>query len=349
MIAALVAAALATSAPAPEISVPDLNKGVWVSGPNLPSPRQDAAAAVLGGRIYLVGGFGPNDRQMDTTLVLEPLPAQLYLPNERALVALTAPATPHLGEWVPAAPTPVAVDHAAAAELGGFLYVIGGRQGRKVSGGLWRYDPVTDVWLPLPSMPIPRYQPTAQGVNGKLYVMGGQATGGRDELAIEVYDPDLNQWTLLRWELSVEREQASSAVVDGKIALVGGHDHDQITLADCDLYDPARDGWSVCRRMHAARSDFGLSVVGDRLVAIGGEDLRLDAATQTTEVSERNVRGWLSGPWMPFPRHGAAAVTLGGTVWVIGGSSYSGTAPSASVLRFVSPRVRVKLGPRVRP
>ena len=352
--AALAALALATASPPSEV-VPDLNKGLWVSGPNLPSSRQDAAAAVLGGRIYLVGGFGPHDRQMDTTLVLEPLPAQLYLPNAPLPVIVgsgqSAGPTPNprLGEWVSAAPIPVAVDHAAAAELGGFLYVVGGRQGRRVSGGLWRYDPVSDVWTALAAMPIRRYQPTAQAVNGKLFVIGGQTTGFRDELAVEVYDPDLDQWTLLKRELPIEREQAASAVIGGKIALVGGHDHDQVTLPDCDLYDPATDTWAVCRRMHSPRSDFGLAVLDDRLVAVGGEDLLLDSVTQTSEISERGVRGWLGGPWMPFPRHGAAVVTLGGTVWVIGGASYDGTAPTISVLRFVSPRVRVRLGPRVHP
>ncbi|MBV8461485.1 MAG: hypothetical protein JO009_11400, partial [Candidatus Eremiobacteraeota bacterium] len=51
---------------------PDLNNGSWVQGPTLPSPRQNAAVAVLNGRIYLIGGFGSNLRQTDTTLVLQP-------------------------------------------------------------------------------------------------------------------------------------------------------------------------------------------------------------------------------------------------------------------------------------
>ena len=71
-VASPAAAAAPTREPPIEVAAPDLNKGVWVHGPNLPSPRQNASAAVIAGRIYLIGGFGPRNEQMDTTLVWEP-------------------------------------------------------------------------------------------------------------------------------------------------------------------------------------------------------------------------------------------------------------------------------------
>jgi hypothetical protein len=49
----------------------------------------------------------------------------------------------------------------------------------------------------------------------------------------------------------------------------------------------------------------------------------------------------MSGPWLPSPRHGMSAVTLGNTIWVIGGSPYVGTGPTETVLRFVSPVTKV--------
>jgi len=50
--------ATATQTPDDYVLRPDLNNGRWVEGPTLPAPRQNAAVAVLNGRIYLIGGFG---------------------------------------------------------------------------------------------------------------------------------------------------------------------------------------------------------------------------------------------------------------------------------------------------
>ena len=351
MKAALLAALLllgsawrASAAPPPEAVEygfrPDLNGGVWEKGPNLPWPRQDAAAAVLGGRIYLIGGYGPHDQQQDTTLVLEPVEPTSASPQ---------PLARRVGAWTSAAPIPAAIDHAGAAALDGFLYVAGGRVGRRVSGAMWRYDPAADTWTPRAAMPIARYAPILLAADGRLYVIGGQTTRGRDELGIEVYDPAYDSWTLKRDELPVEREQAAGAVLGHEIAIVGGHDHAQRNTAACDLWNPEADRWRSCAWLRSARSDFALAQTGERLMAVGGSDLRTGRVDQTTEISETDAAGWRSGPWMPFPRHGLSVAVLGTTVWVIGGSAWFSVSPTDSVLRYVSPSVRVKLGPRVRP
>src|SRR5579872_728563 len=79
----------------------ELNKGAWVRGPNMPAPRQDAAAVVLADRVYVIGGFGANAQQMDTTLVWEPqvVPGQTEDQTEQH-------AGSHFGSWQYAAPIP---------------------------------------------------------------------------------------------------------------------------------------------------------------------------------------------------------------------------------------------------
>ncbi|MDQ6766566.1 MAG: hypothetical protein M3Z41_02015 [Candidatus Eremiobacteraeota bacterium] len=324
--------------PASEVEreLPDLNKGVWVRGPNLPSPRQDVAAAVLAGRIYLIGGFGPHNQQMDSTLVWEPqvVPGAPRGEAERAGA--------RLGVWTYAARIPEPVDHAAAAVAGSYIYVAGGRIENLVTNKFWRYDAGSDSWIQLPSMPIPRFSPTMQAVGDKLYLIGGAVSHGRDATSMMVYDIPTAQWSVRSYATSYERMAPESALIDGRIALLGGRDDQERNLPFCDLYDPFRDRWYTCTGMHQPRADFGLSVVNGRLIAVGGEDLRLFASTQTMEISEPAGRGWLSGPWMPSPRHGMAQVTLGNVVWVLGGASSAGTAPSAQVLRYVSPLVKIR-------
>jgi Kelch motif protein len=327
-----------TPTPQPaERDAPDLNKGVWVRGPNLPSARQDAAAAVLAGRIYLIGGFGPHDQQMDSTLVWEPQ---------------VAPGAPHgeaeragarLGVWTYAARIPEPVDNAAAAVVGGYIYVAGGRIENLVTNKFWRYDAGNDSWTQMPSLPIPRFGPTMQAVGDKLYVIGGAVSHGSDATSMMVYDIPTGQWSIREYATSYARIAPRSALIGGTIVLLGGRDDYDRNLPFCDLYYPATDRWQTCDDLRQPRSDFGLSLVDNRLVAVGGDDLHASGPTQTMEISEPNLNGWLSGPWMPSPRHGMAQVTLGNVVWVMGGSSTTGTAPTASVLRYISPLVKVKL------
>ncbi|MDQ6824966.1 MAG: hypothetical protein M3007_05820 [Candidatus Eremiobacteraeota bacterium] len=320
----------------------DLNAGAWVRGPNLPAGRQDAAAVVLADRVYVIGGFGPRSQQMNTTLVWDPQ----VVPNP-SQDATEQHAGSHLGSWTYAAPIPEPVDHAAAVALGSHIYVAGGRIEDLVSNKFWRYDVANDTWVELPSMPVPRYGAVMQTYADKLYVIGGAVSHGNDERSIEIYDIAHAQWTLQENALTGGRTAMGSAMLDDRIALLGGRDDEERNLSTCDLYDPVRNRWSACSPLRVPRSDFGLSVVAGRLVAVGGDDLRLSRPTQTTEISEPYVRGWLSGPWLPGPRHGMSQVTVGNVVWVIGGASWSGTAPSNLVLRYVSPVVRVKLKGRV--
>lgn len=320
----------------------DPHAGVWLHGPNLPSPRQAAAAAVLGGRIYVIGGFGPDISATDTTYVLEPAAGTNLAPSLEQPPAPTLP----VGTWSLARPIPEVIDHAAAAALDGYIYVAGGNVEKLVTNKFWRYDPSDDSWASLPPLPIPRYAPSMQAIDGKLYLIGGTASHGNDELSIEVYDPGPASWSLIRNALPVEREASATAVFLDRIALVGGRDREERNQSSCDLYDPEHNSWSACSNLHLARSALGLAAMDDRLFAIGGVNLLTDLTTQTTEISGAAGRGWMDGHWMPSPRQGMSIAVIGHTVWVIGGSNWDATSPTSSVLRYVIPVVKVKFGGR---
>jgi len=38
----------------------DLNERIWIPGPNMITPRANVGVAVLGNRLYAVGGFSGN-------------------------------------------------------------------------------------------------------------------------------------------------------------------------------------------------------------------------------------------------------------------------------------------------
>jgi len=85
------------------------------------------------------------------------------------------------------------------------------------------------------------------------------------------------------------------------------------------------------------------------LTRLVGQARLTGVTTQTTEISGRSGEGWMDGRWLPFPREGMVVAVLGHIVWVIGGSSSDSTSPTASVLRYVIPVVKVKLGGRAPP
>ncbi len=355
--AATTAMPQATTLPSPEptptstagdyVLRPDLNNGSWVQGPTLPAPRQNAAVAVLNGRIYLIGGFGSDLRQHDTTYVLQPpLVTSTPLPELQG-----GPIPSNEGTWQTAAPVPETVDNAAAVGYQGYVYLAGGRIEDKVTNKAWRYDPADDRWDEMRSMPVPRHGATMQAVDGKLYLIGGAVSHGNDDTSIEVFDIQHNSWSLITNQLGTGRIGAATAVIQGKIAVVGGMTRDSRFLTSCDYFDPAHDRWAGASTLRAARADFGLTVVENRLVAIGGivpgdrpdED---PAPTQTMEVSAGYGSGWINGPWMPFPRQGMAVATLGDVIYLIGGSPWYGVGPIADVRRYVSPLIKVHFGPR---
>jgi hypothetical protein len=340
---------LPATTPTPETGYvlrPDLNRGSWVQGPTLPGPRQFAAAAVLNGRVYLFGGFNGEHRQTDSTLVLQPgLVTSTPVPEGQG-----GPIPANLGTWQSAAPVPESVDNAAAVAYQGYIYIAGGRVENKVTNKAWRYDPVSDTWDEMRSMPVPRHGATMQALNGKLYLIGGASSHGNDEVSIEVFDIVHGTWSLIDNALGTSRIGSGTAIVNGQIAVVGGITHDGRVLDTVEFYDPARNRWSTGFHMRQARAHFGLTTIGNRLVAIGGIIAGIGpdepGTTQTMEISSGIGQGWLSGPWMPFPRQGMAVVTLGDIVYMIGGSPWFGVGPIADVRRYVSPLIKVQFGPR---
>lgn len=82
----------------------DTVKGRWHKGPALKTERTEASAVVLGGKIYVIGGF---QKGIGTTTTVEVF-------------------DPQTGQWSLSKPLPLALDHTTAVVVDNKLYVIGG-------------------------------------------------------------------------------------------------------------------------------------------------------------------------------------------------------------------------------
>src|SRR5262245_47054606 len=105
--------------------------GHWTIGTPMPSARTEVAVAELGGKIYVVGGFG----------------------GERELEIYDTAAD----RWSRGAAIPRALHHAAAVGWQGKLYVVGGFvEGWTPTDDVHEYDPASDRWSRLAALPTPR-------------------------------------------------------------------------------------------------------------------------------------------------------------------------------------------------
>lgn len=156
----------------------------WSAGPASPRIRFASAAAVLDGRLHLIGGWN-------------------YDNSASASLASHDVYDPATGAWTSRAPLATARNAAAAAVLQGQIIVIGGRApGIRASdqtslASCTAYDPVADRWAEGPPLPQARAGLAAVTLGGRVYALGGESTPGGVSAAVTRLDSLAGTWTAL--------------------------------------------------------------------------------------------------------------------------------------------------------
>jgi len=284
----------------------------WTTGVSMPTARTEVAGGVLDGKIYIVGGFDESDKR--TNLV------EAYDPKAE--------------RWSRASSLAEPLDHTVVASQDGKLYVVGGYTGvaRTPSAKLLVYDPSTDKWQELKSMPTPRGALTAGFIDGILYAVGGESSG-KTLNTNEAYDPKTDKWTE-RQPMLTNRHHLTSSVNDGKLYAIGGRNTEKSPSVNIDkneVYDPRLDKWTSLESMPTKRSGLSATSVDHEIYVFGGEypfDNEPKRTFNNTEIYHVKTDSWISGPALPTARHGLAAVTINGTIYVIGGGPEAGLSYS---------------------
>lgn len=145
--------------------------GTWTSGAPLPSARQGAVAAAIGGRIYVVGGYDCRNHLNNLDIY-----------------------DPETNTWESGPPMAQARYEAACGVIGGKLYVVGGMADYRSLSSLEIFDPETNTWTTGPAMPTARFSLSAAVIGNKMYVVGGlpDPTPVRYDV-LEIFDPAENK------------------------------------------------------------------------------------------------------------------------------------------------------------
>ena len=209
----------------------------WVRKAPMPSPRfQTNGATVIGGKIYVVGGW--RDRHD-----ISPWGGFFEY-------------TPATNKWRTLDHGPFAVGggccgSGASGVIGGKLYVYQANDGAE-SQQLNRYDPVTRRWEYLTPSNFPHDGASAVVIRDKFYLFGWSDM-------LEIYDPALDSWTT--GSPMFTGRDLGSTVLKGKLYVFGGTDTNSFVTRDVKIYDPASDAWSHGIPMTSDRSGMGAATV----------------------------------------------------------------------------------------
>src|SRR6476619_1126494 len=213
----------------------------------MPEPRTEVAAAPLGGRIVVVGGFlpsGGNSRRVDA-----------YHPRSDT--------------WSRLPDLPVSVDHAAAASWRGRVVVVGGYGADR--------DPLRAAflfdgrrWRKLPVLPEERAAAAAAATSdGRVWIVGGRTRTG---LADRMLTLDLRT---LRWSTRpgpTPREHLAATALGGRVYALGGRLAGLDTnLGLLESYAPGARRWRTLPPVPQPRGGTGAAAFPGQIVSVGGE------------------------------------------------------------------------------
>ena len=275
------------------------------------------ANASIGNKVYLAGGYGAINvnasfRSMNELYEYD---IQNNIWTQRASIPLTQANATRL--WT------------AGAEANGKFYVFGGynNESKIVTNRVDVYTPGTDSWASAAPMPYIAHSVAAASCNNKIYIFGGKNGGNSADNRVHEYNPVNNTWTG-KAIMPSTRYGASAAALNGKIYVFGGFSNSGAALNTLEVFDPVANIWETKAQMPEAKGYCGVAAdIG--IYAIGGADSYSSVNTVYQYIPA--VDKWFCMPGLDNNIEGVAAVALNNGIYVINGTSRSGSQTSTMV------------------
>jgi hypothetical protein len=335
----------ATEAPAvdrhrdgpPVSAYPIITGGTWVRGANLKDAqgrfqaRQEHAAVVLNGFVYLIGGFVPIQPPPQPT---ENDPEPFAFEGTGEVLVYTPQGQPALppavpGQWVSLPsrswfPLPD-MHHIVAVSHRGRIWAFGGHAGPFApTDGVFVFTPErpgspVGTWSPVRvadgrpcrpgeqclTLPTPRSAGAAVSFGRRIYLMGGvvpyENSPDPVNQSIRTTDSVIYLDTTvfpLRWRrapsLHVSREHFNAVVRRGRIWVFQGRNEVSTHLRGVESMRPGRGGWRREQDAPVGASANILAAVGRRVYSFGGEFIasNITGTLQASQVFDVSTRSW---------------------------------------------------------
>ena len=287
----------------------------WDTAASSPLGLTEAQGAVVGGKLYVFGGYTSFSPVTIT-------------PKVKVYDAAS-------DTWGSLPDAPTALTHAGVAVDGDTVYVAGGYVG-KTGGGqvfgtknVWKYAPATSTWTPLPPLPAARGGGQLVKLGGALHFFGGSDLNRTDRA--EHWQLALDggmAWTSAA-PLPVAVNHHGAAVLDGKIYSIGGQkgqDSSAVAQASVYVWNPSSGAWTAAKSLPKARSHVMMSsfVVNGRLLVAGGDSVPNRAVSDVT-VYDPTTATWTSLTPLPAARMAGVGVPVGNDILFTTGSGQKTT------------------------
>jgi N-acetylneuraminic acid mutarotase len=252
-----------TAEPVDTVEAFDPARDQWRTVASLPIALHHPAAAVVEGRLFVVGGYtGGRVRWTAMGTVFEYDAAQ--------------------NRWRGRAQMPTARGALGLAAVGSRLYALGG-SAERVTNINEIYDVAADRWTTGNAMPTARDHLAAVGFDGRVWALGGRESFlGTQYANVEIYDPATDSWRTGA-PLPSGRGGLAATVLGDKIFVFGGETPFRIWNAT-EMYDRAINRWVAKAPMPTPRHGIGAAVVDGRIYVPGGGREPGLAVTDVNEV-----------------------------------------------------------------
>ena len=328
--------AICGEATTPGLSVFDPAANAWFGSPVMPNDHYAGVVAEIAGKIYALGGAGlarwvdvytpgpPNvpafpDGPVAYSGHWDGMPPQLITDRTgycavyvngmfyiiggqdgNGAVATTQAVAVAGGVMTNKTAMPTARMHAAAAELGGKIYVMGGQTSTAPGGELDTlevYDIVADTWQQIADpMPFAVAKAATAAFDGKIYIAGGYP----DTDKLWEYEPASGTWAA-KATMPTGRYGAGATAFEGKLAVAGGTEPlTSQSVATVEAYDPLTNTWDTMTSMLFPHSHAQIAGIDAWMFACGGSPADEESVSAATEVFHSGLNAWQQRPDAPL-------------------------------------------------
>ena len=265
----------------------------WRRIADIPTPRSEVAAVAFRGGVWVIGGFGGGnvveryDPGLDRWSRAADLPvsvdhamaaaiddgdgAGIYVfgGNAGAPIARAFVLAPGATAWREVARMPQPRSQAAAAALGGQIYVFGGYDGARLVAPTYAYSVAQNSWREVASIPTLRDHLAGTTFRGQACAIGGRRLSLTTNLgAFECYDSRNDAWHKLP-DAPTPRGGVGAAALGERLVFVGG-EQPSGTYREVELYDASTQRWSRLPDLPTPRHGLGVVAVGTSVYVMTG-------------------------------------------------------------------------------
>ncbi|MEE6489530.1 hypothetical protein FKM82_015605 [Ascaphus truei] len=214
-------------------------------------------------------------------------------------------------------------NHSSVVSTSNQVYVIGGLyvdeedKDQPLQSYFFQLDSIAGDWIGLPPLPSARCLFGLAEADNNIYAIAGKDLQSEESLdSVFCYDSKAVAWKDVK-KLPVKAYGHAVASHNGLIYCLGGKTDDKKCTGRMFVFNPKKGDWKDLPPMRTARSMFGVAVHNGKIFAAGG--VTEEGLTASVEAYDIASNKWEAIPEFPQERSSINMISLGGSLYAIGG------------------------------